>query len=288
MNILFNLIFVFHSLSGIYASSVCHFAFVANPLLRWGQLPGRNKVTVVGSFPTDPPQEPKTYYSPFGEKGERAVQQNTAKEVYNPFDSFIDDEADEDETEEEKFVPPDLSVAEAKLALLELLPTMTGSPKEYEMINHYIQILEKGYIDQKIMVQTNDFFQMVLRGDWQLLFTTGAMMPHPRIRVRSLLQTVAPGILAGNVTNTVAWDYADNNEGGFDCFGVLQISNSYQIDDTNQLHVELKGHTVRPTGKKIPEDFQMFFKLLQRNIPLEIFDPDKTSMETTYLTEIYV
>jgi len=47
--------------------------------------------------------------------------------------------------------------------------------------------------------------------------------------------------------------------------------------------VELKGHTVRPTGKKIPEDFQMFFKLLQRNIPLEIFDPDKTSMETTYL-----
>ena len=58
-----------------------------------------------------------------------------------------------------------LSAADAKRALIELIPRMTGKDEEYRAVESYVNFLEDKYVP----VQTIDFLNLAMTGEWQLV-----------------------------------------------------------------------------------------------------------------------
>lgn len=58
-----------------------------------------------------------------------------------------------------------LSVADAKKQLIDLIPRMTGNEEEYRAVEAYVNLLEDKYSP----VQTIDFLNLAMDGDWQLV-----------------------------------------------------------------------------------------------------------------------
>ena len=173
-----------------------------------------------------------------------------------------------------------LSVDEAKTALIELVPRMTGIDSEYRAVESYINLLEEKYSP----VQTLDFLNLAMAGDWQLLFSTNLLgRPNRRLRLRELVQRIETNGFDGSLTNVAQWDYAEDGE-VFDANGNFSIKCSYSISRGSRMAVDLKDHELRPAwGSRIPEDVPTLVGYLHRAIPREIFDPDGHSMDTTYL-----
>lgn len=174
-----------------------------------------------------------------------------------------------------------LSADEAKRALIELVPRMTGSDDDYRAVESYVNLLENKYSP----VQTLDFLNLAMAGEWQLLFSTNLMgMPSRRLRLRELLQKIEADGFGGRLINTAMWDYADEEEGTFDANGNFAVKCSYVINQGARMVVDLEDHEIRPaTGSKIPGDVPGLVGLLHRAIPKEIFDPNGHAMDTTYL-----
>ena len=100
----------------------------------------------------------------------------------------------------------DLSVEEVKALLVDVLPRMTGTTEECNLVEGYINALEDKYVP----VQTLDFLNLAMGGEWQLLFSTNQLgRPSARLRLRELVQRVAPNSLNGKVTNVARWDLAE-------------------------------------------------------------------------------
>ncbi len=173
-----------------------------------------------------------------------------------------------------------LSVDEAKTALIELVPRMTGIDSEYRAVESYINLLEEKYSP----VQTLDFLNLAMAGEWQLLFSTNLLgRPNRRLRLRELVQRIETNGFDGSLTNVAQWDYAEDGE-VFDANGNFSIKCTYSISRGSRMAVDLKDHELRPAwGSKIPEDVPTLVGYLHRAIPREIFDPDGHSMDTTYL-----
>ncbi len=173
-----------------------------------------------------------------------------------------------------------LSVDEAKSALIELVPRMTGIDSEYRAVESYVNLLEEKYSP----VQTLDFLNLAMAGEWQLLFSTNLLVrPSRRLRLRELVQRIETNGFDGSLTNVARWDYAEDGE-VFDANGNFSIKCSYSISRGSRMAVDLKDHELRPAwGSKIPEDVPTLVGYLHRAVPGEIFDPDGQSMDTTYL-----
>lgn len=185
------------------------------------------------------------------------------------------------------------TVDEAKSALIELVPRMTGNEDEYRLVEGYINLLEDRYIP----VQTLDFLNLVISGEWQLLFSTNLMArPNKRLRLRELVQQIETNGLDGKLTNVARWDYAEervkddnddgmgNNEIVFDSNGTFSIKCSYSIKAGSRMSVTLNDHELRPNwGSTIPIDIPKLVGYLHHAIPDELFDPNYHSLDTTYL-----
>eukprot|EP00584_Thalassiosira_punctigera_P002832 CAMPEP_0172531936 /NCGR_PEP_ID=MMETSP1067-20121228/5153_1 /TAXON_ID=265564 ORGANISM="Thalassiosira punctigera, Strain Tpunct2005C2" /NCGR_SAMPLE_ID=MMETSP1067 /ASSEMBLY_ACC=CAM_ASM_000444 /LENGTH=275 /DNA_ID=CAMNT_0013316379 /DNA_START=27 /DNA_END=854 /DNA_ORIENTATION=+ len=180
----------------------------------------------------------------------------------------------------ESSVDPNMSADEAKSALIDLVPRMTGQDEEYRAVEFYVNMLENKYAP----VQTIDFLNLAMAGDWQLLFSTNLMgRPNRKLRLRELVQKIEPDRFGGSVTNSAQWDYAEDGM-TFDATGQFAVKCSYAINQGARMVVELDEHEVRPAkGSKIPRDVPELVGLLHRAIPKEIFDPNGHAMDTTYL-----
>ncbi|KAL9180172.1 hypothetical protein ACHAXT_008142 [Thalassiosira profunda] len=174
-----------------------------------------------------------------------------------------------------------LSADEAKRALVDLIPRMTGDDEEYRLVESYINLLEEQYTP----VQTLDFLNLAMAGEWQLLFSTNLMgRPSRKLRLRELVQNIKAEGFNGTLTNLAQWDYAEEEEGAFDATGHFAVKCSYSINQGARMVVDLNEHEVRPArGSKIPSDVPELVGLLHRAIPKEIFDPNAHAMDTTYL-----
>ena len=174
-----------------------------------------------------------------------------------------------------------LSADEAKSALVDLIPRMTGDEEEYRLVESYVNLLEEKYAP----VQTLDFLNLAMAGEWQLLFSTNLMgRPNRRLRLTELVQKIEADGFNGKLTNTAQWDYADGEEGIFDSNGNFAVKCSYSINQGARMVVDLDDHEIRPaTGSKIPGDVPELVGFLHRAIPKEIFDPNGHAMDTTYL-----
>jgi hypothetical protein len=192
-----------------------------------------------------------------------------------------------------------LTVDEAKSALIELVPRMTGNENEYRLVETYINLLEDRYIP----VQTLDFLNLAMSGEWQLLFSTNLMArPNKRLRLRELVQQITTNGLHGKLTNVARWEYAEeggakdeldttdgvvgsnNKEIIFDSNGTFSIKCSYSIKAGSRMSVQLLDHEIRPNwGSAIPIDIPKLVGYLHHAIPNELFDPNYHSLDTTYL-----
>lgn len=59
----------------------------------------------------------------------------------------------------------EMSAEEAKRRLVDLIPRMTGKDEEYRTVEAYVNLLEDKYSP----VQTIDFLNLAMSGDWQLV-----------------------------------------------------------------------------------------------------------------------
>ena len=176
-----------------------------------------------------------------------------------------------------------LSAEEAKQALIELIPRMTGNEEEYRAVESYVNLLEEKYMP----VQTIDFLNLAMTGEWQLvscdtsdtfvvisalcalhtqtntfvlcsvdkLFSTNLMVrPNRKLRLRELVQKIESNGFNGSVTNMAQWDFAEDEE-TFDATGNFNVKCSYTINQGARMVVDLDDHELRPAkGSKIPSD----------------------------------
>ncbi|KAL3798142.1 hypothetical protein HJC23_005703 [Cyclotella cryptica] len=102
-----------------------------------------------------------------------------------------------------------LSLADAKKQLVDLIPQMTGKDEEYRAVEAYVNLLEEKYSP----VQTIDFLNLAMAGDWQLLFSTNlAGSSSRKLRLRELLQRIESTGFSGSLTNVAQWELAEDGE----------------------------------------------------------------------------
>lgn len=174
----------------------------------------------------------------------------------------------------------DMSPEDAKSALIELIPRMTGSDEEYRSVESYVNLLEDKYSS----IQTIDFLNLAMSGDWQLLFSTNLMgRPNRKLRLTELVQKIEADGFNGTLTNLATWDYAED-EATFDASGNFNIKCSYSINQGARMVIDLDDHELRlAKGSNVPSDVPEVVGLLNRAIPKELFDPNNHAMDTTYL-----
>lgn len=199
-------------------------------------------------------------------------------------DSFLDDEEQKDGEETEDLSTMD--TMEIKSRLLDLLPRMKGTPEEYNSVESYVNTLEDRYVP----VQTLDFLNLAMSGEWQLLFSTNlGGAPRPNFRLRELFQRIECNDMNGTIVNEAAWDWAEDHEGSgiapsFDAYGTFSIKCSYSINQGARMVLDLNDHAINlGRGSAIPKDVEKLVGLLYRAIPTELFDPNEHAMDTTYL-----
>ena len=174
----------------------------------------------------------------------------------------------------------DLSVVQVKEMLLDLLPRMTGLDEEFRAVESYVNTLEGRYMP----VQTLEFLNLAMSGEWQLLFSTNlAGGPKPNFRLRELIQRIEPGTLNGNITNEATWDLADDGS-TFDTSGTFSAMCSYEINQGSRMVTDLDDHVLSlAKGSKVRTEVPALVGMLHRAMPKELFDPSEHAMDTTYL-----
>jgi len=206
-------------------------------------------------------------------------------------DSVIVDDVDVDDV---KFIDDDeesedlstIDTMEIKSRLLDLLPRMTGTPEEYNRAESYVNTLEERYTP----VQTLDFLNLAMSGEWQLLFSTNiGGSPRPNFRLRELYQRIESNDLNGTIVNEATWDLAEDHEAmtpatSFDASGTFSIKCSYSINQGARMVLQLNDHVINLSkGSEVPKDVERLVALLYSAIPTELFDPNDHAMDTTYL-----
>ena len=182
--------------------------------------------------------------------------------------------------EQEELELSTLDTMEIKRRLLDLLPSMMGTAEEFKMVESYVNVLEDRYTP----VQTLDFLNLAMAGEWQLLFSTNLSSgPKPNFRLRELFQRVNASSLEGIVENHAAWDLADDGS-TFDSFGSFTAKCSYSINQGARMVLNLEDHVLElGKGSAVPKDIETLIGLLHRAMPKELFDPNDHAMDTTYL-----
>lgn len=176
-----------------------------------------------------------------------------------------------------------LSQGQLKDRLVDLIPKMTGQQEEFRLVERLVNELEEGYQP----TQTLQFLNLVMQGDWQLIFSTNlAGTPNPlKFRLRELVQRVDCDGLEGNLTNVATWDLSEQADGQFDhATGTFSAKCSYRINQGARMVVQLNDHVLQPSrGSAIPDDVPALVGLLHRSMPKELFDPSEHAADTTYL-----
>lgn len=194
--------------------------------------------------------------------------------------SGVKERLTEEKETDDIFEIKELTADEAKRELVDLISRIQGSEEEYRAIQDHINFLEAEYV----AVQTLDFLNMAIAGDWQLLFSTNLLgRPARKLRLREMIQRVEPDKLNGTLTNIASWDYAETGE-QFDSSGNFSAVCTYSINQGARMVVDLKDHELRPAkGSSIPSDVPGLVGLLHRAMPKELFDPSAHALDTTYL-----
>lgn len=96
-----------------------------------------------------------------------------------------------------------MNPTQIKEKLLNLLPRMTGTKEEFQLVEAYVNALEAKFIPP----QTLDFLNLAMFGEWQFLFTSNQLgRPSPKLRLTELIQKVEVDGLGGKLINQVSYE----------------------------------------------------------------------------------
>jgi len=174
------------------------------------------------------------------------------------------------------------SPIQLKEMLVDLLPRMTGQEEEFRTVEALVNALEAGYQPP----QTLDFLNLIMNGDWQLLFSTNLSgTPNPaKFRLRELYQRIECNQLEGKLYNEATWDLSEASDAQFTATGTFTVDCSYQINQGARMVLDVKEHILKPSrGSKTPKDVPALVGLLHRAMPKEMFDPNDHAIDTTYI-----
>jgi hypothetical protein len=208
-------------------------------------------------------------------------------------DMMISDDVDDNddsivEQDDETLELSTMDTTEIKTRLLDILPRMTGTPDEFQLVESYVNTLEDRYTP----VQTLDFLNLAMSGEWQLLFSTNLSgLSKPNFRLRDLFQRIEANEFNGTIVNEATWDLAQDHDDfspgpatNFDASGTFSIKCSYSINQGARMVLELNDHVINlAKGSTVPKDVEGLVALLYKAIPTELFDPNEHAMDTTYL-----
>ena len=169
---------------------------------------------------------------------------------------------------------------EIKRRLLDLLPRMMGTAEEFKEVESYVNKLEDRYTS----IQTLDFLNLAMSGEWQLLFSTNLSGgPKSNFRLKELFQRIESNSLEGTVENEAAWDLAEDGT-TFDATGIFTVRCSYKINQGSRMIMNLEENVLKlGKGSVVPKDVESLIGFLNRAMPNELFDPNDHAMDTTYL-----
>jgi len=175
-----------------------------------------------------------------------------------------------------------LPVIETKNKLISFITSMSGTKDDFQVVEDLVNSLESEYKPP----QTLSFLNLMMEGDWQLLFSTNLLSPpNPaRFRLREVLQKIRCDNLKGKVSNVVTWDLSETSDANFLSFGSFEVLCSYTINQGARMVLSLDNHIMRPqAGTPIPRDLPGLVGLIHRAMPKEMFDPAEHAADTTYI-----
>mmetsp|Transcript_24831 Transcript_24831/g.28606 ORF Transcript_24831/g.28606 Transcript_24831/m.28606 type:complete len:343 (+) Transcript_24831:73-1101(+) len=177
-----------------------------------------------------------------------------------------------------------IPISDLKSQLLNLIPSMQGTKDELNEVVALVNCIEREYSP----VLTLNFFNLMMCGEWQLLFTTNQLgIPSRQLRFREQIQRLETGDTMGNLTNTVIFDYADDSgmspQLTFDITGKFDVKCSYEMNQgISRYNITLNDHTLDLPGEKRPRDLNKMVQTLMRAMPSELFDPNNIAVDTTF------
>lgn len=178
-----------------------------------------------------------------------------------------------------------VSTLEIKDRLVQLLADMMGTPEDFQLVQSYVNTLERRYVP----AMTLDFLNLAMGGDWQLLFSTNLAKwsKTPSLRVRDLMQRIDPQGLQGGIINSCTWEWTeeDRDDGNAALLsGTFSTKCLYKITQGARMAMDLEDHLLQPAkGSGLPQNVPKLVSLLHRTMPKELFDPSEHAMDITYL-----
>lgn len=160
-------------------------------------------------------------------------------------------------------------------------------PKQFKTFNYeenrkfesIIKILESKFSP----ILTTQFLIFALGGEWNLLYSNAITKNEYNNLEFNITQKVIPtkfDSINGSLVNKIAWrlkcstDIIDT--------GDLIVKSNYTVTPNGKLEVTLDEHILLPLI--VPDDVEALVSLIQRSVPIEIFDPDGTTFYDTYLS----
>jgi hypothetical protein len=165
---------------------------------------------------------------------------------------------------------------------------MMGTAEDFRLVEAHVNTLEQRYVP----TMTLEFLNLVMGGDWQLLFstnlatTTTSWSKLSALRVRDFMQRIETQGLEGRITNSCHWDWTEDDDSSSSdaVAGTFATKCSYKITQGARMSMELDDHILRPArGSNVPKNVPKLVSLLHRAMPKELFDPSDHAMDITYL-----
>jgi hypothetical protein len=146
-------------------------------------------------------------------------------------------------------------------------------------VDYLIKVLEDGFIPP----QTVAFFNLIVGGEWELLYSN-VLTPRKddqllfRIEQEIQPNSATDQLNSGQLINRILWNVTQQ---GAVATGELLVKTEYVLNSRGGLDVSLREHILLP--KELPKDPEELIMSIQRSIPFEFFDPDQAMMINTYL-----
>lgn len=197
----------------------------------------------------------------------------------NPFGSPI--------SVDNPFGNPASGIAEALKEILEL----TGSskiglpePQVGYRLDYLIKFIESKYVP----VHTKEFFSLTHSGKWNLIYSS-SLAPKADDRLSFAVdQMIIPdeSHTHGTICNRIHWRLKQEQD---DACGILEVDCAYKLSPKGAMQVSIKEHVLSPdvfpnvSGLTIDKSCEILLELIQTSVPYETFDPDDTTISTSFL-----
>lgn len=143
-------------------------------------------------------------------------------------------------------------------------------------LDYLVKYLESTHVP----IQTAPFLSLAIGGEWVCRYTN-ALLPHSDHTIRwKIFQEIMPASnhTAGIVSNRIQWSLDRKNDPGR---GELCVQSTYTLSPKGALTLSLVEHVL--DIEELPLDSAEVISTLQRTVPFQFFDPNRTTVHHTFI-----